>query len=201
MDDVSFWLNDFGSFDEKIITQSFAVKPHPSTRPGNYSLGVGYDILYYYEMNNTEERLVGFRNVTLILERPFDIVPPEMSMLQRLKENQWLFLLIFGAIAAGCSLASLLFHPDVKRSALVGVGVYGQQEPVILIEPYDRKKFGKGKEKKRLISELLELGMSHEVTKEIKHILIYDQAFPVDVRHNTKIQRHKLVDFARKRVK
>lgn len=90
-------------------------------------------------------------------------------------------------------------HPEVKRSALVGIGEFGKQTPVILIEPISNKQFLSNTSKKReLILELLALGEKFDQTKTIKDILIYNKKFPVDVRHNTKIQRHKLVDWARK---
>jgi hypothetical protein len=49
--------------------------------------------------------------------------------------------------------------------------------------------------KSKLVSELLELGKSHEHTRAIK-IILFHPSFPVDVRHNVKIQREKLADWA-----
>jgi acyl-CoA synthetase (AMP-forming)/AMP-acid ligase II len=76
-------------------------------------------------------------------------------------------------------------HEKVKRSALVGVGPAGNQTPVIIIEaegPVDEKV---------VTEELLALAASHEVTQSIRRIL-YHPAFPVDVRHNAKINREQL---------
>lgn len=92
-------------------------------------------------------------------------------------------------------------HPDVKRTALVGVGPQGNQRPVILVEPHDNKRPASKTEKKVLIDTLFDLGAQHDHTSKIKDILIYDGAFPVDVRHNTKIQRHKLVGWAARKLK
>ena len=50
---------------------------------------------------------------------------------------------------------------------------------------------GRKLQKEKLVSELLELGAQHEHTNRIKHILFH-HGFPVDVRHNAKIQREKL---------
>jgi len=89
-------------------------------------------------------------------------------------------------------------HPAVKRTALVGLGERGKQRPVILVE---LEKSFSGKDKKKLIDDLLTMGEEYEKTSQIKDIIIYDKPFPVDVRHNTKIQRQKMVDWARSKVK
>ena len=49
--------------------------------------------------------------------------------------------------------------------------------------------------RKRIIAELLVLGTSHEHTLPIKDIRFHP-AFPVDVRHNAKIQRQELAKWA-----
>ena len=50
-------------------------------------------------------------------------------------------------------------------------------------------------EKHRLISELLGLGKQHEPTRRIQDVLFHP-SFPVDVRHNTKIDRKTLAEWA-----
>ena len=89
-------------------------------------------------------------------------------------------------------------HPDVKRSALVGLGKYGNQKPVIIIEPEIDVKPLSQTYREKLLNELFILGKESMHTHNINDILIYDKEFPVDVRHNTKIQRHKLLAWARK---
>ncbi|MCK4847568.1 MAG: AMP-binding protein [Candidatus Heimdallarchaeota archaeon] len=91
-------------------------------------------------------------------------------------------------------------HPHVKRSALVGLGKYGNQRPIIIIEPEPDFKPLSQTDKKTLAKDLFVLGKKSIHTQSIKDILIYDEEFPVDVRHNTKIQRHKLVVWARKNI-
>ena len=83
----------------------------------------------------------------------------------------------------------------------MGIGPYGTQRPVILVEPQPHKKPLSSKFKKDLIAQLAEMGAQHAHTRQIKDIFIYDHPFPVDVRHNTKIQRHKLVQWARMKIK
>ncbi|MBF0544975.1 MAG: AMP-binding protein [Candidatus Riflebacteria bacterium] len=88
-------------------------------------------------------------------------------------------------------------HPKVFRTALVGVGNPGEQNPVICVELESKNNsidFSKIK------AELLELGAKFEHTKDIKTFLLHD-AFPVDIRHNAKIGREKLAIWATEQLK
>ena len=87
-------------------------------------------------------------------------------------------------------------HPEVFRSALVGIGKKPNQVPVICIEPEHEVK----RDKEKLEKELLEIAGKHELTKEIKTILFH-KSFPVDIRHNSKIFREKLTIWAENQIK
>ena len=78
-------------------------------------------------------------------------------------------------------------HPKIARTALVGIGSKGHQEPVLIIEPLHNKEY----DTQTLIAEARELGQASELTKMITHYLIHPD-FPVDIRHNAKIFREKL---------
>jgi acyl-CoA synthetase (AMP-forming)/AMP-acid ligase II len=79
-------------------------------------------------------------------------------------------------------------HPKVYRSALAG------PIPRIFIEPLPEH-FPKNKaEEQKLLSELLELGRKNPLTESITEIRIL-RHFPVDVRHNIKINRELLSSF------
>lgn len=85
-------------------------------------------------------------------------------------------------------------HPIVYRSALVGVGESGKETPVVIVEPC------KGQwpnAKSRLVEELRQLAAGHETTRDIKHFLLH-KSLPVDIRHNSKIFRERLREWARK---
>jgi hypothetical protein len=84
----------------------------------------------------------------------------------------------------------------VFRSALVGIGPPKKQIPVICIElePIDD-----GGNKEGLKDELLEMAKAHEHTKRIETILFH-KAFPVDIRHNSKIFREKLAMWAEQKI-
>lgn len=81
-------------------------------------------------------------------------------------------------------------HPLVFRSALVGVGVPGHQRPVLIVEPVE-----KVTDEKKLFAELRQLGAAHSLTRDIDTFLVH-RKFPVDIRHNAKIFREKLADWA-----
>lgn len=87
-------------------------------------------------------------------------------------------------------------HPDVHRSALVAVEAGGDRDPVICIEPVRRLTRG---EQNRLREELLEHAAGFAHTRRIR-TLLFHPSFPVDIRHNSKIFREKLADWAGRRV-
>jgi olefin beta-lactone synthetase len=89
-------------------------------------------------------------------------------------------------------------HPQVDRSALVGVEARGRVVPVICIQPEKGLHLGR-MEKEQLTRELLAMAQQHDHTKTIKTIL-YHPSFPVDIRHNAKILREKLSLWAQKEV-
>ena len=87
-------------------------------------------------------------------------------------------------------------HPAVFRSALVGIGEMPNQEPVICVELQPDLKHAN---KKKIEKELLDIAGATELTKEIE-IILFHKAFPVDIRHNSKIFREKLKVWAEKKL-
>jgi acyl-CoA synthetase (AMP-forming)/AMP-acid ligase II len=84
-------------------------------------------------------------------------------------------------------------HPHVRRTAVVGVGPAGKARPVLCVE---RGETGREIPWKKLEVELLALGASRSHTQAIQTVLCYPRAFPVDIRHNAKIFREKLAEWA-----
>lgn len=83
-------------------------------------------------------------------------------------------------------------HPQVKRTALVGVGKPGRQQPVLCVEAVQ----GVSREEHpRIRRELIALGSKHPHTRPILKILFHP-SFPVDIRHNAKIFREQLAVWA-----
>jgi acyl-CoA synthetase (AMP-forming)/AMP-acid ligase II len=87
-------------------------------------------------------------------------------------------------------------HPEVRRTALVGVGEKGHQRPVLCVElnsGIDKR------EHERILAELEKIGQGFAHTGRIETFLIHP-GFPVDIRHNAKIGREQLARWAAKRL-
>lgn len=89
-------------------------------------------------------------------------------------------------------------HPEVARTALVGIGNKGAQVPILCVE------LAKGTSAsawKRIEDELRHLANGSVLTARVEHFLLYPKPFPVDIRHNAKIGREKLALWAAKHVR
>lgn len=83
-------------------------------------------------------------------------------------------------------------HPRVRRTALVGMGPRGAQSPVLCVE----LAAGAGpRDWPRIEDELRALGGAHEHTAAVGTFLRHP-GFPVDIRHNAKINRESLARWA-----
>lgn len=114
-------------------------------------------------------------------------------------------------------------HPDVFRSALVGVGQKPRQTPVIIVELEQESSPAPGTRRARLDElarhhefeeasqllkrsneelkqELRQLALANPLAESIERFLIHP-AFPVDVRHNVKINREQLAEWAEEQMK
>ena len=83
-------------------------------------------------------------------------------------------------------------HPLVKRTALIAQGERSSQRPGLAIET--KRQISK-RERDVLCHELLNLGVKYAHTKTIRDFY-FVKKFPVDVRHNIKIDRLKLKQLA-----
>ncbi|MBS7457456.1 olefin beta-lactone synthetase [Coralloluteibacterium stylophorae] len=88
-------------------------------------------------------------------------------------------------------------HPEVRRTALVGVGRRGAQRPVLCVEL--EAGVDAARHWRRIEAELLELGGSHLRSAPVRTLLRHPR-FPVDIRHNAKIGREALAAWAAKRL-
>ena len=86
-------------------------------------------------------------------------------------------------------------HPQVFRSALTGVGPRDMQTAVMCIEAEPDVA-----NTQKLLEELYAMADKHPLADAIEYIFIHP-AFPVDIRHNSKIFREKLALWADKKVK
>ncbi|MFG2072268.1 fatty acid CoA ligase family protein [Nonomuraea maritima] len=85
--------------------------------------------------------------------------------------------------------------PGVRRTALVGVGPAGEQQPILVVEcePGIRNVA-------RVRAGILATAARHPHTAALREVLFHP-GFPVDARHNSKIRRHELAAWAARRVR
>lgn len=88
-------------------------------------------------------------------------------------------------------------HPDVRRSALVGVGERGLQTPVLIVELEPSRA---GVDRAALFADLRRIALARPHTASIERFLVHP-SFPVDIRHNAKIAREKLAVWAASKLK
>ena len=87
-------------------------------------------------------------------------------------------------------------HPDIYRSALVGIE--GDNEygiPVMIVEKEKKSKI----DEIQLLAEVKQITKRHPLTTSIDLFLIHP-SFPVDIRHNAKIFREKLREWAQVKI-
>ena len=94
-----------------------------------------------------------------------------------------------GTMYTVCCEAVFNEHPQVFRSALVGIGSQEDRVPVLIVERHD------GGTSRDIIPDLQRMARKNQLTANIEHFLVH-QSFPVDIRHNAKIFREKLADWA-----
>lgn len=90
-------------------------------------------------------------------------------------------------------------HPQVYRSALVGIGRSEHQIPVLVVEPEEGAYPGTASAEEQLRRELLQIAETRELTKLIQKVLFH-RSFPVDTRHNVKIRREELAVWAASKI-
>jgi len=86
-------------------------------------------------------------------------------------------------------------HPGVRRTALVGIGVRGAQRAVLCIETNPGTA---SSQRPRIERELRAIGARFPHTARID-AFEFHPGFPVDIRHNAKIGREKLAQWAASR--
>lgn len=90
-------------------------------------------------------------------------------------------------------------HAKVYRSALVGIGKPGHQQPVVIVEPWPEHWSSDNEKQAQLVNEILEICASNSNTEAVHQVMI-KQHLPVDIRHNSKIFREQLADYAADRL-
>jgi len=86
-------------------------------------------------------------------------------------------------------------HPRVRRTALVGVGARGREVPLLVVEPLPGELPKSEVMTQAFIMQLRDIGRHAARTADIEHFLFHP-AFPVDARHNAKIDNEALARWA-----
>jgi acyl-CoA synthetase (AMP-forming)/AMP-acid ligase II len=92
-------------------------------------------------------------------------------------------------------------HPRVARCALVGVarnqqpGHLGEQTPVIIVEARKTQFPLRNTDRLRFAAELRDLAAANPLTLDV-HTVLFHRSLPVDIRHNSKINRERLALWA-----
>jgi len=86
-------------------------------------------------------------------------------------------------------------HPEVRRTALIGLGPRGEQRPAIVAEPISPEVVATPSLRRKLVRELRALAAGRPHTDRIRLAFLHP-SFPVDVRHNAKIHRLTLTQWA-----
>lgn len=87
---------------------------------------------------------------------------------------------------------------ELGRTALVGLGEPGRQRPILCAEQFEVSHPVGEPDLRRA---LLAAGARVEATRRIRDVQLHRGGFPVDARHNAKIQRERLAAWAAKRVR
>jgi acyl-CoA synthetase (AMP-forming)/AMP-acid ligase II len=105
-----------------------------------------------------------------------------------------------GLVPTVCAEAIFNEHPRVYRSALIGLGKKRtNQVPVMVVEP-EKGHFSRSKRDRQvMVQELLALAAQSDLTRGVRQVL-FCRAFPVDIRHNAKINREILTAWAEKQL-
>lgn len=104
-----------------------------------------------------------------------------------------------GPLYSECCEAIANQHRSIRRSALVGVGPAGAQLPVIVAEPWPEAFPRSRAARNRLVHELRALLAAQELTRGIVNVLLHP-SLPVDTRHNAKIFREQVAQWAAQRL-
>jgi acyl-coenzyme A synthetase/AMP-(fatty) acid ligase len=87
-------------------------------------------------------------------------------------------------------------HPAIYRSALVGIGEDRyRQTPVLVLEPMPGQFPTDRAAEDKLGQEVAQLLQANPETAGIQRLLFH-RSFPVDIRHNAKIRREALAEWA-----
>jgi olefin beta-lactone synthetase len=87
-------------------------------------------------------------------------------------------------------------NPNVYRSALVGTGIAPNQTPLLILEPSTKQS---ATQAQQVVKEVQGILASNNVSKSVTQVVVYPTKLPTDIRHNSKIFREQLTEWANKK--
>ncbi len=90
-------------------------------------------------------------------------------------------------------------HPDVYRSALIGTGDRFSQSPMVILEPWSKQTYDRKLNDAQLSQAVVERLQENPRSNAVKRVVVYPSKLPTDIRHNSKIFREKLTEWANKK--
>ncbi len=147
---------------------------------------------------------LGFRNLDPGISAPPGAVWHRMGDLGRLDEQGRLWFAgrkaetvhtTLGPFYPACIEPLFDLHDEIRRTALIGIGVNGHRRPALVVEPRDPRQVKDSAICRRLARELRALAQRHPHTAALK-TFYFHPSLPVDVRHNAKIHRLTLARWA-----
>ncbi len=91
-------------------------------------------------------------------------------------------------------------NPEVYRSALVGTGARFSQNPMVILEPCPKHTHARQLNDKQLTQAVIQQLGENPRSCDIKRVVVYPGKLPTDIRHNSKIFREQLTEWANKRL-
>lgn len=91
-------------------------------------------------------------------------------------------------------------HPAVYRSALVGTGERGSQVPLVIVEPWRSGAKRTPLSDLDISNEVMQTLKANQVNSEVNRVVVYPSRLPTDIRHNSKIFREKLTEWANRKL-
>ncbi|MFN7291827.1 MAG: peptide synthase, partial [Pirellula sp.] len=84
-------------------------------------------------------------------------------------------------------------HPKIYRSALVGTGNAPNQTPLLILEPSSKDST---EQEQQIVQEVQSILTNNDVSQSIQKVVVYPTKLPTDIRHNSKIFREQLTEWA-----
>lgn len=90
-------------------------------------------------------------------------------------------------------------HPEVYRSALIGTGDRFEQSPMIVLEPWPKLTHGRRLSDAQLSDAIVKQLEDNPRSSDVQRVVVFPGKLPTDIRHNSKIFREKLTEWANKK--